>query len=285
MKMSNNYIDLFLHYQLYNEMNNHNKTIFEKDKHNIKVFIHYQKSAELGNSDGIFQVGNCYLDGIGVKKDKNKAFIYYQKSSKMGHIKGMHNLGCCFQNGIGINNDEYIAFIYYQKSAELDDIYGTFNVGQCYRYGIGTERDKHKAFIYYQKSSNMGLSKGIFNLGIDLKPLQMLLSECNDILQRWANEKEKYSQKPLYENSEEEVIFKKDENKMSNTCPKFIEAGNIEETDKSERIGVEKDEEKEDSNKTRILAELNNVKCGLLGSHRQKKWKLKQMNIRSKPQK
>ncbi|CAG8753131.1 20261_t:CDS:2, partial [Gigaspora rosea] len=45
---------------------------------------------------------------------------------------------------------------------------------------------------------------------------------------------------------------------MSNTCPKFIEAGNIEETDKSERIGVEKDEEKEDSNKTRILAELNN---------------------------
>ncbi|CAG8832071.1 46453_t:CDS:2, partial [Gigaspora margarita] len=41
-------------------------------------------------------------------------------------------------------------------------------------------------------------------LGIDLKPLQTLLNECNDIMQRWVLEKEKCSRKPLDEKSEEE---------------------------------------------------------------------------------
>ncbi|RIB05169.1 hypothetical protein C2G38_2220450 [Gigaspora rosea] len=109
-----------------------------------------------------------------------------------------------------------------------------------------------------------------FGLEIDLKLLQMLLSECNDILQRWAIEKKKYSRKPLDEKSEEEVVFKKDENKAPNICLKFIEAGNVDETDKSERIGVEKDKEKDELNEAEILVEPNYVRCGTFGNCRQK---------------
>lgn len=46
------------------------------------AFIFYQKSAKMGNSNGIFQVGNCYQHGIGAEKDEHNVFILCQKSAK-----------------------------------------------------------------------------------------------------------------------------------------------------------------------------------------------------------
>ncbi|KAF0520281.1 HCP-like protein [Gigaspora margarita] len=37
----------------------------------------YQKSAEMGVSDGIFALGNCYQNGIGVEKDEHKAVMSF----------------------------------------------------------------------------------------------------------------------------------------------------------------------------------------------------------------
>ncbi|CAG8653553.1 11694_t:CDS:2, partial [Gigaspora rosea] len=76
-----------------------------------------------------------------------------------------------------------------------------------------------------EKKSSRDVALG---LGIDLKPLQA-----------WATEKEKYNRKHLDEKSKEEVVVKRDENKVSNICPKFVKAGNVDETDKSERIRIQ----------------------------------------------
>ncbi|RIB23823.1 kinase-like domain-containing protein [Gigaspora rosea] len=164
----------FIYYQKSAEMGNANATFkvgncyshgigVEKDEH--KAFIYYQKSAEMGDADGTFKVGYCYDYGIGVEKDEHKAFIYYQKSAEMGNANGTFNVGYCYHHGIGVEKDEHKAFIYYQKSAEMGDASGTYFVGYCYFYGIGVEKDEHKAFIYYQKSAEMGDTDGTFNVG------------------------------------------------------------------------------------------------------------------------
>ncbi|CAG8651232.1 8370_t:CDS:2 [Gigaspora margarita] len=53
----------------------------------------------------------------------------------------------------------------------------------------------------------------VLGLGLDLKPLQMLLNQYNNIMQKWASEKEKCSQKSLDEKSEEETDKMDDVNK------------------------------------------------------------------------
>ncbi|KAF0495201.1 calmodulin-dependent protein kinase [Gigaspora margarita] len=144
---------------------------------NHLAFINYQKSAELGNSNGMADVadmgdpfgieslGKCYRDGIGVEKDINMALIYYRKLVEMGHAIGMNCLGYCYRNGIGVEKDEHKAFIYYQKSADMDNASGINYLGDCYLYGIGVVKDEHKASIYYLKSANMGNVSKIKKLG------------------------------------------------------------------------------------------------------------------------
>ncbi|RIB14331.1 hypothetical protein C2G38_1665840 [Gigaspora rosea] len=126
------------------------------EKSENKAFIYYQKSADMGHAEGTYKVGYCYNKGIGIEKDENKAFIHYQKSANMGHIGGIYKVGNCYHKGIGVEKNENMAFIYYQKSADLDHVKSTYKVGYCYHNGIGVKKDEYKAFDYYQKSADMG---------------------------------------------------------------------------------------------------------------------------------
>jgi TPR repeat protein len=48
---------------------------------------------------------------IGVNKGEHKAFVYYQKSADMGNANGMSN---CFRNGIGVTRNMQKANYWYQ---------------------------------------------------------------------------------------------------------------------------------------------------------------------------
>ncbi|RIB04046.1 hypothetical protein C2G38_2048766 [Gigaspora rosea] len=52
-------------------------------------------------------LASCYLYGKWVQKDEHKAFIYYQKSAEMGNARGTFNVGYCYRNGIGVEKDEH----------------------------------------------------------------------------------------------------------------------------------------------------------------------------------
>ncbi|RIB13607.1 hypothetical protein C2G38_2097952, partial [Gigaspora rosea] len=110
-------------------------------------------------ADRMVKLGDNYLNGIGVGKDVHKAFIYYQKSAEIGSSGGMCNLGNCYKSGIGgigVEKDEHKAFTYYQKSAEMGNDASISQIGRCYQHEFGIEKDEHKAFIYYHKSAETG---------------------------------------------------------------------------------------------------------------------------------
>ncbi|KAF0544221.1 calmodulin-dependent protein kinase [Gigaspora margarita] len=73
----------------------------------------------MGDAAAISGLGFCYQNGIGVEKDGQKAFEYYQKSANMGNSEGTRMVGFCYQNGIGVEKDEQKAFEYYQESADM----------------------------------------------------------------------------------------------------------------------------------------------------------------------
>ncbi|RIB13004.1 hypothetical protein C2G38_2199154 [Gigaspora rosea] len=65
----------------------------EIKKNKLKAFIYYQKSADTGNADEIFELGNCYQNGIGVKNDEHKASTYFLTSGRY------------YQNGIRVEKN------------------------------------------------------------------------------------------------------------------------------------------------------------------------------------
>lgn len=51
-----------------------------------KAFRHFQKAADLGSNNGIVNLGDAYLDGIGVGKDRNKAKQLYLSAAAKGNL-------------------------------------------------------------------------------------------------------------------------------------------------------------------------------------------------------
>ncbi|RHZ87195.1 hypothetical protein Glove_40g167 [Diversispora epigaea] len=144
-----------------NIYSNENKPINYKEEE----FRQYLKSAEEGNGDAQFYLGNCYMQGIGTTKDEENAFQWYMKSAEGGNSCGQQKLGYFYRNGIGTTKDEEKAFKWSLKSAEGGNHLGQSNLGWCYREGFGTTKDEGKAFQWYLKSAEGGNHLGQVNLG------------------------------------------------------------------------------------------------------------------------
>ncbi|RIB18813.1 kinase-like domain-containing protein [Gigaspora rosea] len=85
--------------------------------------------------------GYRYEYGIGGEKDENKAFIHYQISANMNNSNGIYQVGYCHYLGIGVEIDTEKAFEHYLKSAQMENSMGIFKTAICYKYGIGVKQN------------------------------------------------------------------------------------------------------------------------------------------------
>lgn len=46
---------------------------------------YFRKAADLGHSGAAFLLADCYLDGVGVQRDRGKAFEWLMTAAEMGH--------------------------------------------------------------------------------------------------------------------------------------------------------------------------------------------------------
>ena len=47
----------------------------------------YRSAAEQGNADAQYLLGNCYIGGLGVEKDKVEAVKWFSKAAAQGNVK------------------------------------------------------------------------------------------------------------------------------------------------------------------------------------------------------
>jgi TPR repeat protein len=57
--------------------------LIEEDEHG--AFLLYRETASCGHVGAMFMVGDCYLDGIGTKKDLGLACEWLFKAGEQGH--------------------------------------------------------------------------------------------------------------------------------------------------------------------------------------------------------
>jgi uncharacterized protein len=84
----------------------------------------YQKAADAGNTDAMYNLGLLYRDGHGVAQDYGKAREWLQKAIDAGNANAMTNLGWVYENGPGVAHDYVKACEWYQKAANAGDAFG-----------------------------------------------------------------------------------------------------------------------------------------------------------------
>ena len=78
----------------------------------------FKMSAEYGDEKGQYNLGYCYLTGLGVLQDEARAFQWFEKAADKGNIEATYNMGYCFENGLGVGTDSGKAKEYYQRAAQ-----------------------------------------------------------------------------------------------------------------------------------------------------------------------
>lgn len=65
----------------------------------------YTIAAEMGHRSSACNLGFCYQNGVGCKKDLRRAVYYYTIAAEDGSASAKFNLGMCYKNGGGVNVD------------------------------------------------------------------------------------------------------------------------------------------------------------------------------------
>ena len=161
-----------------------------------KKFNKLTELFKLESDDAMLLLGDFYLAGCGVAKDRRRAIAYFtsaaqsgdphaqlslaleeaealerafekiEKIAEQGYAPAQTILGFYYQKGKGTQKDPQKAFIWYHKAAEQGHVIAQANLGFCYQDGTGTPKDPRKAFLWFQKAAAQGDTTAQVGLGI-----------------------------------------------------------------------------------------------------------------------
>jgi hypothetical protein len=109
---------------------------------------HFKLGTTHEHAGATFNLGLCYEQGLGVKRDLSMAMKLYEKAAMMGHAKAMYNLGVFYVHGMGgLEKNHRMARKYFKQAAELGQ-------GDAMKaLGINTSMHKDDEQSFNMKSS------------------------------------------------------------------------------------------------------------------------------------
>ena len=153
-------------------------------------------SAATDSADWLYQEGEKYYYGRGVRRDYSEAAKYYRKSADLGNADAEYSLGHMLTFGQGVRQDKEEALRWYRFAAAHGNVkamerliqlqsvsgsaprsstaYGTtgavtaaafYEMGEKYYYGRGVRLDYAEAAKWYRKAAEQGNSDAQYSLG------------------------------------------------------------------------------------------------------------------------
>ena len=120
----------------------------EKKENNVSN-LSLEEMAKSGDKEAIKQLGNMYLEGLGVDKDIAKAEEWYLRAADLCDMDALHKLGKMYRFGEEVPKDIQKAVRCYRKLADLGDGEAMNTLAEC-----------------YQEEANLGDADAMLNLGI-----------------------------------------------------------------------------------------------------------------------
>ncbi|MBQ7985300.1 MAG: sel1 repeat family protein [Bacteroidales bacterium] len=125
-----------------------------------KAFDYFYSSANKGNDEGLFNIGECYYHGIGTNKDEESAILSYKKSADKNNVKAQNALGEYYASK-SRNSDAVTMF---EKAHNLNYLPATINLARCYQQGIGKVQNCNTAKDLYNNAAESLEQMGSGNL-------------------------------------------------------------------------------------------------------------------------
>ena len=130
-----------------------------------EAFSYLQQSAEKENVIAQYRVGDCYLNGKGVKKDAQKGFKWLSKAAGRGYADAQLAISTCFFSATGVKRSPKSGFEWLMKAAEQGNVKAMNGIGLCYMNGLGTNISYTQAAYWFEKSVEKGYKTSIMALG------------------------------------------------------------------------------------------------------------------------
>ncbi|MBN2695592.1 sel1 repeat family protein [bacterium] len=127
----------------------------------FKSFNYYKSGAEKGDISSLRNLGELYLNGIGVQKDIKLAIEYFEKAAKENDTKSMLWLGYTYSNYFNSKESLDKAIAWYEKVALLGDGEAAYNIGIIY----WDNKNFSKGEEWLLKSGELGWLEGYVSLG------------------------------------------------------------------------------------------------------------------------
>ena len=71
----------------------------------------------------LVNLGDCYRNGHGVKKDAHAAVVWYRRAAEAGNAYAQNSLGDCYRDGMGVEKDARVAVGWYRRAAEAEEMH------------------------------------------------------------------------------------------------------------------------------------------------------------------
>ncbi len=128
----------------------------------LTAFTWFDKAADQGDADGMYEVANLYEKGLGVVSNSFKAYNYYYKAANKGNSDAQLKVSLAYFDDklpSTMKFSEEEAFRWIHSAAESGKAQAQFAMGSIYENGFGAKVDLKEAMTFYKQASDQGHKK------------------------------------------------------------------------------------------------------------------------------
>lgn len=127
----------------------------------------YIDAANQGDAEAQYQIGMCYREGTGVRKNMKMSAQWFTKSAEQGHAKAQFQIGWAYNFKVyGVKPDREQALYWMTKSAEQGCVEAQEALGMNFYSDFGMSPNPSKAFYWLTKAAEQGSTNVLHNLGV-----------------------------------------------------------------------------------------------------------------------
>ena len=150
-----------------------------------------RKTADQGNAQAQYRLGEMYDNGEGVAADDTEAVKWYRKAAEQGHPGAQWQLGYIYEYGSGVAVDNVESIKWFRKASEQGHGIAQFELAMRYHTGKGTAKDSVEAYKWVLLSQTNGIDVTSYKVLLEKEMTPEQIAEAQKRAEAIAAEIEK----------------------------------------------------------------------------------------------
>ena len=118
-----------------------------------RAYGYFKSAAEKNDANGLYNLGMCYLRGLGTQQDDQAAFNSLHRAAELEHPEAMNCIGLFYREGRVAGKNLKASVEWFEKSADLGNAFGQFNLARALQDGAGVPKDEARAAELLDKAA------------------------------------------------------------------------------------------------------------------------------------